>query len=44
MKENDGLPKNTNIELAVVTTSNACGLNDLKKITDSPVCKRCHIP
>jgi hypothetical protein len=33
MKENDGLPKNTNTELAVVTTTpNACGLNYMKKL------------
>jgi hypothetical protein len=31
IKENGGLPKNTNTKLAVVTeTPNECGLNDLK--------------
>jgi hypothetical protein len=32
MKENNGLPRNTNTKLEVVTTPpNECGLNDLKK-------------
>jgi hypothetical protein len=44
MKENDRLPRNTNTKLAVVAAPNECGLNDLKEVTDSPVCKRSHIP
>jgi hypothetical protein len=44
MKENDRLPRNTNTKLAVVAAPNECGLNDLKEVTASPVCKRSHIP
>jgi hypothetical protein len=45
MKENNWLSWNTNIKLAMVTsTPNKCGLNDFKKVTASPVTKRSHIP